>query len=925
MTIRSEPPTLARRLLLSALPRDTRDDIDGDLRELYVRRCANGNVTSARAWYWRETLSFSARFLVERLRTRGLKRRRVRDDVSPARSASHSRRGAMPSAIDARLALRMLVKYPGLSFVSIAGLSIAIAIGVIVFSVVAAVVDTRLPLPDGHRLVAMSNAVLAEPGQNQSTLRDYTSWRSALTSVRDVSAFTIVGRTLVIPNASPELVRVVRMSASGFQLARSAPLLGRTVHDDDERGDARVVVIGYDEWQRRFAANPDVIGKRVRLGSEQYTIIGVMPNGFRFPVNDGYWIPLSFGPQERARDGVIPLTIAGRLAGGATTESASAQLAAIGIRMAAAYPDTHTGLRPLVRPYTRAFFDIDNAGSIYEAHLFQLFIGLVLVVVATNVSILVYARTATRAGEIAVRTALGASRARVVMQLFAESLAMCATAAIVGLVLAGVVLTQVQRAAQHELGTLPFWIQLRLSPVVIGYALLLALVGAAITGIVPALKATGRRVQANLQQLSGNGTRMQLGRAWTTLIVAQVAVAVTVLPFALHFAEEVVASSTGNVGYPADAFLEASVAMESAGAERCGWIGFCDRSTDTSAAEQSALVARFRDRAAEFVRRTESDPAVAGVAVHARNSERVEIERVASSLPDSLRISSDIGRIGYVGTSFFAMYDLPLVAGRGFTSSDAHTGATAVVVNQVFARNQFGSEPALGRRLRFVHRQRGVAPLDAGPWLEIVGVVRDFDSDAYEPQGRIYRPAVAAELLPPLDIVVRTHTSSAAAFAPHLRELAAAVDPALQLDGLTVAAERHRQSRQLSRWVGFGVIAAMVSALLLSAAGIYAMMSFTVTKRRREIGIRSALGADPARVLRSVFARASAQIVAGIAVGILGTVALDRVAGRGPVHDGNVLALVFVGAMMATVGMLAAVGPARRGLAIQPTEALREE
>ncbi|MDQ3515293.1 MAG: ABC transporter permease, partial [Gemmatimonadota bacterium] len=616
-------------------------------------------------------------------------------------------------------------------------------------------------------------------------------------------------------------------------------------------------------------------------------------------------------------------------ADGATLQSAQAELATVGARTAAAHPGTHERLRPWVRSYTRAFFDIDNPenpGSVAKAQLFRLFISLLLVVVAVNVASLVYARTATRAGEIAVRTALGASRARIVTQLFAEALVLCGTASVIGLAVAGTVLAKLQETAERRLGELPFWVDLGLSPAVITYALVLAIVGAAIVGVVPALTATGRRVRANLQQLSGHGAHMQLGRAWTALIIAQVSVAVAVLPFAVHFTEEVLAESTRDAGYPAGEFLEASLVMERAdGALTCGRIGFCDQSSDTGVVERLGLDQRFHAGAAELIRRIESDPAVAGVTVRIRDNERIEVERVTSSDADKRPISLVRGRVERVAAGFFALYGMPMLAGRALVPGDAHGGATAVVVNQVFAEIHFGTEVALGRRLRFVRERDGAGDVDRGPWLEIIGIVRDLESSAYEPVGRMYLPTDVTQLSPPVALAVRTRASPAAGFAPRLRELAADVDPALQLQGLVIAAERHRQSMQLLRWQGVVAAAAMVSVLLLSAAGIYAMMSFTVTRRRREIGIRSALGADPTRVLRSIFARAGAQIGAGLLVGVVGTVAVDRATGSGPVHDGNPAALLVVAAVMTAIGLLAAIGPARRGLAIQPTEALREE
>ncbi len=910
MTPAAEPPRLARRLLARALPEDAREYVDGDLHEVYARRCARDGVPRARLWYWVEALSFAARFLFERLVVE-----RLRSRVS---SAGSRRGGIAPSVLDVRLALRMLVKHPALSIVSVTGMAVAIAIGAGVFSLGAALLETTLPLPAGDRVVALQNALVTNASRTEASLRDFVAWRDELTSVQDVSAFTTVDRTLAVPGAGVDLVPVTRMTASGFRVARTAPVLGRPLLEDDERSDARVVVIAFEEWQRRFAADPGVIGRHVGLGRDTYTIVGVMPEGFGFPVADRFWVPLHFGPAERERPDAVPLTIFGRLADGTTVERAQAELGAIGSRMAVAHPATREQLRPRVLSYTRAFFDFDGPDTVWTLQLFRFFVSLLLVVVAVNVAILVYARTATRAGEIAVRTALGASRARVVAQLFVEALVLSLAAALVGLAIAGGLLVKVQALAEtyeRRLGAVPFWIDLGLSPAVVAYALGLAVVGAAIVGVIPALQATGRRVQANLQQFSGHGARMQLGRAWTALIVAQVAVTVAVLPFAVHSAQEAIADGTVDAGYPAAEFLEASLTIERV-----------DGPQDTSAVHRREIEQRFHTRAAELLRRIESDPAVAGLTIRLPDRrERIEVENGASPGAAQARISAGRGRIHPVAADFFALYDMPIVAGRAFVEADARAGETVLVVNEVLAESWFGNSAVLGRRIRFLSESDTPGEVAPGPWLEIVGVVRDPAGHAHEPQGRFYLPAHVAELSPPLGLAIRVRTSPATSFVPRLRELAATVDPVLQLDGLMGADERHRQGQQFPRFIGIGMTAAMLSVLLLSAAGIYAMMAFTVARRRREIGIRSALGADPRRVLSSIFARASTQIGAGIVLGVIGTVIVDRATGRGPVHDGNPFALLLVAVLMTTIGLLAAIGPARRGLAVQPTEALREE
>ncbi|KPJ97956.1 MAG: hypothetical protein AMS20_16620, partial [Gemmatimonas sp. SG8_28] len=365
------------------------------------------------------------------------------------------------------------------------------------------------------------------------------------------------------------LVRVAEITASGFRVARTPPALGRPLLDQDERkGAPPVLVIAYEEWQRRFDGDPAIIGRQVRLDSELHTVVGVMPAGYRFPIADTYWVPLKLDPNDYERGEGPWLAMFGRLADGVTLDQAQAELTTLGLRSAATYPETHARIRPRVMRYTRPFMDLDSPALVWALRAVQLAIGLLLIVVAVNVAILVYARTVMRTGEIAVRTALGASRRRIVAQLFAEALVLSGTAAAIGLTIAGIALSKTQAIAEEMMGdsgdihsSLPFWWELDLSASLVAYVVALAILAAVIVGVLPALKATERGVQANLQQLSSRGSGMQLGRTWTALIVAQVAVVVAVLPFAAWVAGESLRRAAVKPVYPADQILRTWMGM----------------------------------------------------------------------------------------------------------------------------------------------------------------------------------------------------------------------------------------------------------------------------------------------------------------------------------------------------------------------------
>lgn len=835
------------------------------------------------------------------------------------------------SWLDVKLGTRMLAKYPGLSLVAVVGMSVAIAIGAGFFGFIEMMLDPTLPLDEGDRVVSIQNSDVRNPGNpDRRSLHDFVLWREEVESVEELSAFTADRRNLVAPDGRVELVRVALMTASGFRVARVAPILGRPLVADDEREDAPpVVVIAHEEWQRRFDGDPGIVGRQVRLGTALHTVVGVMPEEFRFPVSHRFWVPLRLDPADYERGGGPAFFTFGRLADGVTLDGAQAELTTMGLRMAAAFPATHEHLRPRVLPYTYDWVDVDSPGVALALRGAQFAISLLLVLVAANVAILVYARTATRTGEIAVRSALGASRRRVVTQLFVEAFLMSATSAAIGLLIAAVSLEKIQAFQTRAYDDLPFWLDPGLSVELVAYVIGLAVLAGVIVGVLPALKATGRRMQAGLRELSSGGSRMQLGRTWTALIVAQVAIAVAVLPYAIYIAGQSVRRGLAAPAYAPEEFLQARLSMERVEAP-----------PSAEAAEyERAFEARYRDRATELLLRLEAEPGVVGATFASRFPgrgvyHRVEVEpdrrRMGTSYADSVREGrvDDGALVNAVDIELFSVFDVPVLAGRGFETADGREGSNAVIVDRVFAERVLGRDDVLGRRVRLVDgRDPESGEVKRGPWLEIVGVVPDFtDQYGLEPvDPKIYQPMTLGGAPANLTLAVRVRGGSAAAFSGRLREIAADVDPALQLHELRTAADAQREAQWGLRYTALGTVAVTLSVLLLSAAGIYAMMSFTVVRRRREIGIRAALGADPRRLLQSLFARAGAQLAAGAAVGLLVAVAVDRALGGGPLSAYGGLLLPAVAALIVGIGLLATLGPARRGLAVQPTEALREE
>lgn len=840
------------------------------------------------------------------------------------------RKGPAFSALDFTLAWRMLLRYPGLSLVSVLGMSVGITIAAGAFTIVSMVMGTTLPLPEGDRLVSLVNWDASTSNRELRLLYDLGAWRD-VTSVEDLSVSRNVQRNLIVGGRPPEVVTVAEISASAFRAARIGAYRGRTLLPEDERAGAPdAIVIGHDEWVRRFGADPDIVGQSVRLGPTAHTIVGVMPEGFGFPTHHSFWIPWRLDAAAYAPRSGPSIHMFGRLAPGATLESAQAELTAIGRRLAAASPATHAHLRPLVMAYAHAFSEIDDPDDALAVYAIEIAIVLVLVLICVNVAILVYARTATRQGEIAVRGALGASRRRIVAQLFVEALMLAGVSAAIGIGLTAVGLRLIEGAMLTLVGRWPFWFSLELHTSTVIYVVGLTLGAAVIVGVAPALKATGRQIHTRLQTLSpGSGSRMQMGRLWTALIVAQVAVTVALLPMATYFAWSALRLQSGR-GYATAEFLSASLSLDRTAAQ-------------PTEAGDKAVAARYGRALAEIERRLKDDSRVREVTFSLTSPGRelavvleaegvpVPVDAVDDHIAEGTRRGTLV-RFNRVAPNFFSAFDVPVSIGRSLTAADASAdaaGTPGVLVSRRLVDQIFGGANPLGRRIKYVGRSRQAPSGNVvrERWYEIVGVVPDFPAPGPfddESEGRVYH-AVAAGDLYPARLNVRVRTGDPAAFADPLRDLSASIDPDLLLLDVSTAEIAFKQAQGMMRLIGASLALVILSVILLSSAGIYSLMSFTVARRRREIGIRAALGANRNRILVGIFSRVLAQLGAGAVLGLIAAVGLEQILEGDMVRNYRAMLLPLVVLVTMTIGVIAAIGPVRQGLRIQPIEALRDE
>lgn len=817
--------------------------------------------------------------------------------------------------LDVKLGFRMLRKYWGLSLVG--GLALAVVIGICTatFLYFNVIFSTALPIDDGDRVVAIQAWDTSAHRRAEIALDDFERWRDGMASLDDVGAFRTVERRLIVEGRAEERVAVAEMSAAGFAVARTAPLLGRSLIANDERPSAPpVVVIGHGEWQRRFDGDPDVLGRALRLDDAFYTIVGVMPDEFGFPLNHRLWIPLRADVEGRVP--APPLgSVFARLAPGFELMNAQAELSAMGLLPDDARAKDAPPPHLLALPYSQNFIDDiepdQYGGQASMGRIVILLMSLLLVPPGLNIAMLVYARTTTRQQEIAVRAALGASRRRIVVQLFAEMVVLAAVAAVVALIGVWLLARYVHGLLLRQLVDLPFWIDVRISTGAVLLAAALALAAAFLTGLLPALGATRQYARHGLAGLSSRN-RARLGVFWTTLIVAQVGFSFAVLPVAMETAWGALRTHLLGPGFASDQYLSAQLSLDTNGSgERV---------------EDSTAFARAQQ---EFVRRVRETPNVMNATLvsalpGAAPSMQVELETNSARATNGAPIRRDWWNLAtdtmHVDAAFFETFGARPLSGRGFTGDEFLTSSRSIVVSQTFVEKTLQGASPLGVRFRYV-RPAASASIEE-PWYEIVGVVPDIPAHPYD--GTVYHP-LAASSVPAASLVLQVAPSTPA-LGNRLLEIAAATNPPLRVDNVRTLDEVYSAQAFDDYVGGFALIAGTLCVLLLAAAGTYALMSFTVNERRREIGVRVALGAPKARLLGGVLKPALRQILAGAAAGVAVALTIDIALPAGTSGGIDIPGVLPIAAsFMVLVALVATLGPALRVLRLDPNEAVRDE
>jgi predicted permease len=843
-------------------------------------------------------------------------------------------------SLDFKLGFRMLVKYPGLTIVGGLAMSFGIWVGTLSFVAASMAFHPTLPLPDGDRIVLLRNWDVSALSAEPRALGDFVVWRRALKSINDIGAYRDVTRNVITGTDDARPVQVAEMTASGFQVSSGRPLLGRVLSTADEApGAPPVVVLGYELWRTRFAGDGAIVGKTVKVGDTFATVVGVMPERFEFPVSHDLWMPLRWQAADEAPRAGPAITMFGRLAPGADLESAQSELTTIGKRAAVDRRATHEHLEPQVGAYAKQFQN-GGASDFLAMASIPTFAAMLVALICGNVALLLFARAATRETELVVRSALGATRRRIVAQLFAEALVLGGLSAVIGVSVTQLTLDRFALPfLEANFGRVPFWIDPHLSTGTVVYAVGLTIVAAVVAGVMPALKIT-RGLSSRLKQNTGGGG-IRFSGVWTVVIVAQVAMTVAFPAIVAFERSQSRYVRDFPAGFPAEKFVAVTLAMD-APKSAAG---------DSAAArtELRAQQARYGATLEAIRQRVAAEPGVAGVTFVEfmprtwHDHYRVEVDaadmtlnRAAGAAPAPSQNLRPIVSIAGIDPSYFSVLETPVLAGRSFDLRDLAPGVRTAIVDKGFVDQVLQGRNAVGLRLRFKANQ-GPRPLpgeEERPWFQIVGVVKELGMGSPMDKDRasgVYL-ATAPEKLDSVYMMVHAKGADPLSVVPRIRSIAAAVDPTLRLSGIQRVSEVSDVLLWLlGLWTKLSMLLTGI-ALLLSLAGIYAVLSFIVARRTREIGVRVALGASQRRIIVAIFRRPLIQVASGVAVGgILIALAAEALAHSEMSNAGTGFSLALLaqliayGSLMFGVCLLACIVPTRRALSVEPTESLRAE
>ena len=799
---------------------------------------------------------------------------------------------------DVRFGARMLIRNGGSTGISILALALGIGLTAMMFSIVWGAVLRGLPMERPEQLVSIQRTNLAEGEDRMGvTLHDYQDWKAEQRSFAGIEAF-YTGTINVSGTDRPERYDGGFLSAGVFGLLGVQPLMGRGFTAEDDRAGADgVMLISHATWLNRFGGDPEVIGRVVRVNARPATIIGVMPEGFGFPNNEEVWVPLARDASALPRGEGQWVSVFGRLRDGVTIEEASVEMAAIAQRLETAYPETNEGIGTIVQPYVKGFLGDEPVMMLYTM-LGAVF--MVLLIACANVANLLISRAAARSREVGIRTAMGASRVRVIRQFLTESFILSLVGAALGLLIALVGIRLFNNAIAST--DPPFWIDIRLDNGVLLFVLAITALSSLLSGAIPAWQAARANVADVLKDESRGASSFRLGRISRALVVTEIALSAGLLVCAGLMIKSVISLQTVDFLFATEEVLTARIGLPEA---------------------QYPDAASQRQFFAALMPRLQQLPGAAGVglvqalpALGAPGS-RFAIEGAAYAEDRDYPSTRTV----MVSPGAFDALGVELRHGRAFTEQDLDGALPVAIVNDEFVRRFFPDVDPIGRRIRLGDRE------STAEWLTIVGVVPDLyagglggDND----QQAIYTP-LAQGGARFMSVAARTRGGDPLLLAEGVRDAVLAVDADLPVYWVQTLQKAIDDNNWF--YMVFGTLFMVFGgvALFLAAVGLYGVMSTSVRQRTREMGVRMALGAKAGDVRGLVMRQGIIQLAIGLVFGLALALLLSsqlqmllfELDPRDPV--------IFLGisVVLSVTALTACLIPAIRATRVDPMHALR--
>ncbi|HEX4949282.1 MAG TPA: ABC transporter permease [Blastocatellia bacterium] len=811
--------------------------------------------------------------------------------------------------------VRMLRRQPGFTAVALFTLALGIGANTAIFSVINGVLLKPLPYYQPERLVLLWERNPAKGmEQEMVTPPNLADWQAQQHVFEQIAFWTGEGEFNLVRADGSEKIRAAYVSSSLFPTLGLQPRLGRTfLPAEDQKEGNRVAVISYEFWQQRFGSNESALGQTITLDTynkRDYTIVGVMPPGFQFPGKSEVWLPAGWNGIPTDRRGGHWLTVLARLKDGVTMAQAQTEMNGIQARIETQFPNANLGSQVAIVPLLE-----QTVGRNLTTALWILWgvIAAVLLIACANVANLTLARATARQKEIVIRLALGASRWQVVRQLLTENLLLAVAGGLFGLLLAVWGLNALQALSGEQV---PRWQNVRLDAWALAFTLVVSLLTSLLCGLAPALQATKHDLHSALKESSQAATAgVHRNRLRSGLIIAEVALSLLLLIGAGLMLNSFARLLTLNRGFQPDHLLVAKLDFSVSGFTT--WV----RPTNTR--PQVTLL--------ELMQRLQAQPGVQAVAAVSALPRTTVPPRQGIILEQGH--PAETPRVDYKGVSpdYFRTMGIALLAGRTFTEHDAFGAPGVVIINETAAKRWFPNVNPIGQRIAMEGRTPGQpvtpAPWETSVWNEIVGMVADtkklnLKADTVP---EVYASYWQYPMQTP-DLLVRTNAPAATVTAAIRNEIQALNKniPAPKMETMDalladVVAEPRLQTTLLTL---FGL-----TALVLAAIGIYSVMAYSVASRTQEIGIRMALGAQMADVLRLVIGQGMKLVLLGVALGVAAALALTRLLQSllFGVSATDPLTFVLIVLLLLGVALLACFLPARRATKVEPMRALRHE